>query len=107
MTKGDPSYKIVSGRAAEPLCETIAKVWFMHGIDPQRQRPELWDNQPQDIKTHFRRKADMFLKDPDRPYREHGHLLYLLDNFLVDYRRGYVDGMEVVQPRNCKFDVVL
>ena len=97
MTKGDSSYKFASGTPAEPLSEQLARVWFLRGVEVQRQRDGVWDMQPDNIKAIYRHNAHIFLADPARPYREHNHLLYLLDNFLVDYRRGYVSGLEVVK----------
>ena len=84
----------VSGKGmnAYEIIEAIAKQWFATSSSPTL-RPDIWDKQPDEIKEQFRKNARIFWQKPSRPYRDNAHRLYLLKGLLVDYNRGYLDGI--------------
>lgn len=59
------------------IIETIAKRWFMYNICPtRRDNEELWDKQPESVKSVFIKKAQDFWDHPDDRFQYPSGLLY-------------------------------
>ena len=74
------------------IIEAIAIQWFTTASYPPL-RFDTWESQPDEIKAMHRECARTFMQNPSRTARKLHSVLHELDQLLVDYRRGYIEGI--------------